>query len=299
MWPMHNATVIVAESDVMPRRAGHAINFRVLGTWGFLLLHAACFLVFWTGVSWPAAIAFAVTYVVRGFAITGGFHRYFSHRSFRTTRAFQFLLAWLGTCALQRGPLWWAAHHRHHHRFSDTERDVHSPVSGSFWWAHMGWIVCQREDTPGLSLMPDFATFTELCWIDRHFLVPPALMAAALAGLGALLPGTSALQMVICGFVLSTVALYHATFAVNSIAHRFGTRRFDTLDNSRNNTFVAYAMLGEGFHNNHHRFPSSARFSMGRWEVDFGYCILRALAAMRLVWDVREHSAEVKAHLLR
>ena len=280
----------VADRRFAPRRVGPTVNFRQLSTWGFPLIHAGCGLVLWVGASRPAVLALAVTYLVRAFAITGGFHRYFSHRSFKTSRTFQFILAWLGTAAMQRGPLWWAAQHRHHHRFSDTEWDVHSPVTASIFWAHMGWIVCRREDAPDLSLVPDFARYPELRWLDRHFLVPPAALVAVLAGLGLVLPHTSPLQIVVWGFGLSTVALYHAVFSVNSIAHRFGTRRFATRDNSRNNVLVAVAMLGEGFHNNHHRFPSLARFGQAPLEIDMGYLLLRLLARLGIVWDLRDGS---------
>jgi stearoyl-CoA desaturase (Delta-9 desaturase) len=263
------------------------IDLRVLGTWGMIVLHASCLLAFFTGVSWPAAAACFAFYWARVFGITVGFHRCLAHRSFRTSRVFQFILAWLGTSAMQRGPLWFVALHRLHHRHADTGEDIHSPVARSLWWGHIGWILCRKFDQADLRIVPDLSAYPELRWLDRAFLLPPLSVGLISALLGWRLPGTTVLQTLVWGFSIGTVLVYHSTFAVNSLAHRFGTRPFDTKDNSRNNVFVAAIMMGEGFHNNHHRFPTSARFGFEPWQIDVGYWALVVLEKLGAVWDIR------------
>jgi stearoyl-CoA desaturase (Delta-9 desaturase) len=264
-----------------------------LGAINFVFLHLACLLVLWVKFSWLALTVGAVCYLVRMFGITAGFHRYFSHRSYRTSRAFQFLLAWLGTSAGQRGPLWWAAHHRHHHRCSDSLRDIHSPVTRSFFHSHIGWVMCRKHDTADLNLVKDLSRYPELRWLDHFFYVPQVMLAAGLTLVGGLLerytPGwqTSASQMLIYGYALSTVLLYHAPFSVNSVAHKFGRRRFAVKDESRNNYFVALITLGEGFHNNHHYYPASERQGFYWWELDVTHYCLKALAWCQVVWNLQ------------
>jgi len=262
------------------------IALRGLGTWGMLLLHLSCLLVFHTGVSRGALLACFLCYWTRAFGITCGFHRYFSHRSFRTSRAFQFVLAWLGTAAMQRGPIWWVAHHRSHHKHSDKGEDVHSPTKG-LWWAHMGWILCRKYDSADLKLVPDLIRYPELRWIEHYFLVPPLSLAAILYLLGRFDSGRG-LQYLVWGFGVSTVLLYHATFSVNSLCHRFGRRAFQTLDDSRNNWFVAAIILGEGLHNNHHYRPASATFAFRKRQIDLGYAILALLKRVGLVWGLNK-----------
>ncbi|MEZ6020304.1 MAG: acyl-CoA desaturase [Planctomycetota bacterium] len=259
----------------------------------FVALHAACLLVFAVGWS-PVAVVFAVAfYSLRMFAITAFYHRYFSHRSFRTSRVMQFLFALLGATAVQRGPLWWAAHHRHHHRHSDTERDVHSPAREGFWWSHVGWILSREHLRTRVELVKDLARFPELRFLDRYDMLVPLLMIPALYGLGAAIAhvwpdsGTSGAQLLVWGFAVSTVALYHCTFAINSLAHRFGKRRYETQDDSRNNLWLSLVTFGEGWHNNHHRYPGAARMGFRWWEVDLSYYLLRVLAGLGLVWDLR------------
>ena len=164
---------------------------------------------------------------------------------------------------------------------------MHSPVVRSFWWGHIGWVLCRKFDQADLRNVRDLSSYPELRWLDRAFLLPPLMVAFSAALLGRLLPGTSVLQMLVWGFSISTVLVYHSTFAVNSLAHRFGTRPFDTRDNSRNNFFVAAIMMGEGFHNNHHRFPGSARFGLEPWQIDVGYCALVVLEKLGIVWDIK------------
>lgn len=254
-----------------------------------LVTHLSVFTVFWTGVSAAALGTALVTYLVRMFAITAGFHRYFSHRAFKTSRAFQFVLAFIGAAAGQRGALWWAARHRHHHRTSDTPEDVHSPVSRGFLEAHIGWLARDEYRRTDLSQVPDLARYPELVWLDRWYGLVLALLAAVLGAWGAWLGpawNTSAAQMIAWAFFVSTLATGHATMCINSICHRFGYRSYETDDNSRNSVFVAVIALGDGWHNNHHRFPGDACHGRAWWEVDLTYVGLRALARVGLVWDL-------------
>ena len=260
---------------------------------GFILLHLGCILIFWAGFSWVALGAMILSYLVRMFGITAGFHRYFSHRSYKTSRIFQFILAWIGTSSAQKGPLWWAAHHRHHHKHSDTEKDLHSPARRGFWWSHVGWILSNRFKDTNKKLVGDLLKFPELRFLNSYHLLPPIVLAAATYLFGELLNyylpwlGTSGFQMLVYGFVVSTVLLYHGTFTVNSLAHVVGKKRFKTNDDSRNNWFISLITLGEGWHNNHHRFPSSERQGFYWWEIDVSHYCLRVLSWFRLVWDLR------------
>ena len=245
----------------------------------FVLIHLACFAALWTGVTWRAA-AFAVAcYVLRIFAIGAGFHRYFAHRAYRTSRAFAFILAFLAQTSAQRGVLWWAASHRAHHRNSDTERDVHSPVQRGFLYAHLGWIFVPRNDTTDYDMVRDFSLYPELMWLDRH----PYFPALLLALLSLLIAGPSGL---IVGFCCSTVAVWHATFSINSFAHLVGRQRYVTGDASRNNWLLALLTMGEGWHNNHHAYQASVRQGFRWWEYDPTYYLLRALSWVGLVWDL-------------
>lgn len=265
----------------------------LLGSPGFLLMHVACLLVLWAGFSWIALFTCVAFYVVRAFGITGGYHRYFSHRTYKTSRFFQFVLALLGTSAAQQGPLWWSAHHRNHHKYSDTKDDVHSPSMQGFWWSHMGWILAPQNKKTNYKLVPDLAKYPELRFLNRFYLLPPIALAIAIWALGMMLNnyfpalGTSGFQLLVWGFFLSTVLLYHGTFSVNSLAHLIGRRRFQTRDDSRNSLFVAIITLGEGWHNNHHYYPSSERQGFYWWEIDVSHYVLRVLSRLRLVWDLQ------------
>lgn len=220
-------------------------------------------------------------YYLRMFGIAGCYHRYFSHRTFKTSRAFQFVLAFLGGTSMQKGALWWAANHRHHHRFSDTPQDVHSPTQRGFWWAHVGWILCERFDATDYEAIPDFAKYPELRFLNEHHLVPPLLFGAALYLVGGLHAFT-------WGFVVSTVVLWHGTFTINSLAHVFGRRRFPTTDTSRNSLSLALLTTGEGWHNNHHYYPGSMSQGFYWWQIDMSAYAIRAMSWIGLVWDVRK-----------
>jgi stearoyl-CoA desaturase (delta-9 desaturase) len=260
----------------------------------FALMHLACLPVLFVGWS-PIAIGMAVAlYGVRMFAITGGYHRYFSHRSFKTSRGVQFFLALLGASAAQQGPLWWAANHRHHHHFSDQPGDLHSPKQQGFFMAHIGWIPLQQNLPIRWNLIPDFAKYPELRWLDQNHILAPFALGALTFALGSLLEtfapglGTNGPQMLIWGFFISTVALYHGTFTINSLAHTWGQRRYATKDDSRNNFWLALLTLGEGWHNNHHYYASSVRQGFYWWEIDITYYVLWSMARLGLVWDLKQ-----------
>ncbi len=258
----------------------------------FVAVHAGCLGAFATGVSATAIAVATALFLVRMFAITAFYHRYFSHRAFRTSRTAQFLFALLGASAVQRGPLWWAAHHRHHHAHADRPEDCHSPVQLGFWRSHCGWFLARENFATRVARVPDLARFPELRWLDRYDAAVPAALAALLFGTGAWLErsapelGVTGGQLLVWGFCISTVLLWHATFTINSMAHRFGSRRYATRDDSRNNPWLALLTLGEGWHNNHHRYPAAARQGFFWWEIDIAWYGLRALEALGIVRDL-------------
>lgn len=252
----------------------------------FALVHLACLGVLWTGVTMSAVLIAVALYVIRMWAITAGFHRYFSHRSYKTSRAFQFLLAFLGQTSAQRGVIWWAAVHRHHHRHSDTPEDVHSPSQFGLFFAHVGWIFAPPKREADYSKVQDLTDYPELVWLDDHPYLPAALL-ALLVFLVAGWPG------LIVGFFMSTVAVYHGSFIINSLAHTFGRQRYVTGDHSRNSLILALITMGEGWHNNHHHYQSSTRQGFFWWEIDVSYYVLKAMSWVGLVWDLREPPEEV------
>lgn len=267
----------------------------------FLAMHVACLAVFWVGVS-PVAVLVAIAlYAVRMFAITGFYHRYFSHRTFRTSRVVQFVAALVGAASVQRGPLWWAAHHRNHHRHTETARDPHSPRVHGFWRSHMGWFLTREGFRTDWSRIPDLAKYPELRWLDRYDTLVPVLLAVGLYGLGALLErvapglGTTGGQMLVWGFFISTTVLFHATVTINSLAHRYGSRRFETGDDSRNNLWLALLTFGEGWHNNHHFFPGTVRQGFRWWEIDLTWYGLTVMSWCGLVRDLKPVPAWVHA----
>ncbi len=259
----------------------------------FLLMHLACISVLWVGWSWVALGVALVIYFARVFGLTAFYHRYFSHRSFKTSRWFQFVGALLGNLAGQRGPIWWAAHHRDHHRYSETHADVHSPHAHGFLWSHMLWFMTRVNYRTIERNVKDLLKYPELRFLDRFDFVAPTALAFAMFGLGEALRiwapslGTNGWQMLVWGFLISTMVLYHVTFAINSLAHTIGTRRFNTNDDSRNNWWLALMTFGEGWHNNHHHYPASARQGFYWWEIDLTYCILVVLSWCGLVWDLK------------
>ncbi|MDX2170283.1 MAG: acyl-CoA desaturase [Deltaproteobacteria bacterium] len=247
----------------------------------FWAVHVACLLAFYTGVTWSALGICLGLFWLRMFGVTAGYHRYFSHRSYKTGRVFQFLLALCGTLAVQKGVLWWAGNHRVHHKFSDQEGDVHSPVLRGFWWSHVGWILAEDFEETRYDRIPDMAKYPELRWLNEHYLVPPVALAV-------LLFLTGGLTWLVWGFFISTTLLWHSTFTINSLSHVFGRRRYETTDQSRNNVWLALLTMGEGWHNNHHRYMNSCRQGFFWWEVDASYYILLGLQRLGLVWDLHE-----------
>ena len=231
------------------------------------------------GWGWAAFAWLVGSYLVRMFAITAGYHRYFSHCTFKTSRVFQFVLALLAMSSAQQGVLWWAAHHRKHHKYSDEPEDVHSPVQRGFWWSHVGWILDPKNRTTDLSRIKDFAKYPELRWLDRHDLFVAVAWGFVLYFIG----GPTALFW---GHFVSLVLAWHVTFCINSLAHVWGRRRYKTTDDSRNNPVLALLTLGEGWHNNHHHYQRSARQGFFWWEVDITYYVLKVLEKLHIVWDV-------------
>ena len=260
----------------------------------FLFLHLGCLGVIAVGWSPVAAGVAAVLVVTRIFFLTAFYHRYFSHRTYKTSRAAQFVFAVLGNTAIQKGPLWWAAHHRHHHRTADQEGDPHSPHRTNLYWSHIGWLTRREHFQTRMELVPDLAVYPELRWLDRFDGAVVLALGIAVFALGATLQafaphlGTSGFQMLVWGFFISTVVLFHVTNMVNSVAHTFGRKRFPNRDQSRNSLIIALLTFGEGWHNNHHYYPAAARQGFYWWEIDLTYYVLRLMALVRLIWDLNE-----------
>jgi len=255
----------------------------------FILLHVACLGALYTGVSTTAVAVCFISYWLRLFAITAFYHRYFSHRSYKTNRFWQFIFALLGNMAAQRGPLWWAAHHRAHHQHSDSDQDLHSPVKRGFWWSHVGWFTCDASFKTQFNRIKDFSRFPELRWLDRYDIFAPLLLIVLLFIFGEWLAAyqpqlqTSGLQLVVWGFIISTVLLFHSTVTINSLGHIWGKKRFKTKDESRNNAFLALLTLGEGWHNNHHRFAVSARQGFYWWQIDITWMLLKLMSWLKII----------------
>ena len=252
----------------------------------FILIHLSCVAAFWTGITWQAVAICITLYWLRMFGIGAGYHRYFSHRSYSTGRFLQFILAFLAQSSAQKSVLWWAAKHRHHHLHSDTQQDVHSPRHKGFVYSHLGWVFFRKHDATDFVKVADLASFPELRWLHKFEVMP----AAVLAVLCFLIAGWSGL---VIGFLWSTVLVYHATFCINSLAHVHGRKRYVTGDDSRNNWLLAFFTLGEGWHNNHHAYQSSARQGFRWWEIDVTFYVLKALSLVGIVWDLRSPPAEV------
>lgn len=260
----------------------------------FIAIHLGALATPWLAPPTASLVGLALaSYVLRMFAITAGYHRYFAHRAYRTGRTFQFLLALLGGASAQKGALWWAAHHRDHHRDSDGPNDIHSPVQRGFWWSHLGWFLSRRHDATKLDRIKDLARYPELRFLDRYHAVPPTLLA-----LGLFLAG--GWPAFLWGFFVSTTALWHGTFAINSLAHVVGRQRYQTGDESRNSLALALVTLGEGWHNNHHFYPTTANQGWFWWELDLSWLALRALRLVGVVWALRTPPERIRmAHLIK
>jgi stearoyl-CoA desaturase (delta-9 desaturase) len=248
----------------------------------FILVHLMPFAAIYTGTHWQDWVVCLALYYVRMFAITAGYHRYFSHKTYKMGRVMQFLMAFLGTTSAQKGVLWWAANHRHHHKYSDMPEDIHSPKRG-FLWSHVTWMLTPAYEDTQWDRIKDFAKFPELRFLNKHWWLPPTLLAVSLFLIGGA-------PMLFIGFFLSTTLLWHGTFTINSLSHVFGKRRYATTDTSKNNWFLALLTCGEGWHNNHHHFCASANQGFFWWEIDISYYAIKLMEALGLAWDVRNPS---------
>ncbi len=258
----------------------------VMASIPFFAVHLACFAAFFVTFHWYYPLISIALYYMGMFFVTAGYHRYFSHRAFKTSRAFQFFLAFMAMTSSQKGVLWWAAHHRNHHRFSDTEEDIHSPTLRGFLWSHVGWILCATYNDTEVDMIRDFHKFPELRFLNKYFLIPPVLMGVLMFAIGGW-------GLLVWGFFIRTVMLWHGSFTINSLSHVFGRRRYRTTDTSKNNWFLALVTMGEGWHNNHHHYMASVRQGFFWWEVDATYYTLKVLSWFHIVWDLRMPPVEV------
>jgi stearoyl-CoA desaturase (Delta-9 desaturase) len=270
----------------MQAKPEHRLDF-VRSTPFFLVHLAAVAGVFWLGWSWSGLALALGLYAVRMFGVTGVYHRYFSHRTYKTSRPFQLLLALLAMTSVQKGVLWWAAHHRHHHRMSDQPGDTHSVIQDGLWWSHVGWILAPQNADTDYSKIKDIAKYPELRFFDRYYYLPAVAYAVGLYLIG----GMWALYW---GFAVSTTLLWHGTFTINSLSHLFGSKRYVTTDDSRNNFWLALITLGEGWHNNHHYYQRATNQGFFWWEIDVTFYVLKALSWVGLVWDLHTPPPHVR-----
>ena len=278
---------VAAAAAKSPRRI--YLNALTPPYWGVHL--GAIIGVAYLGFSWWGLLLAVLLYIPRMFFVTGAYHRYFSHRSYKTSRWFQFVLAFGATCTAQKGPLWWAAHHRIHHKLSDLPGDLHSVKQQGFWWSHHGWILSRDLEDTDLSRIKDFAKYPELRWLNTYWMIPPVLAGVATFAIGGLFA-------LVWGFAVAQVMTWHGTFTINSLSHLWGRRRYATEDDSRNNPVLAVVTMGEGWHNNHHHYQVSARQGFFWWEIDCTYYILRAMSVVGLVWDIHGVPAHIRDNTL-
>jgi len=268
----------------------------------FLLIHLSPLGAIWTGATLFDWMVCIFLYFSRMFWITGGYHRYFAHKSYKTSRFFQFIIAFMAQTSAQKGALWWAAHHRHHHRYSDTPEDPHSMKIYGFWYSHIGWIVGPDFKKTDYKTIGDYSKYPELVWLNKYYLVPPLVLALAIMALGGIIDGGSITMMfsksgfsaLFVGFLLSTVILYHGTFSINSIMHKFGKQRYETGEESKNSVWLALLTMGEGWHNNHHYYETASRQGFFWWEIDITWYILKMMSWLGLIWDLKGVPKHVK-----
>ncbi|MCB1189757.1 MAG: acyl-CoA desaturase [Leptospiraceae bacterium] len=254
----------------------------------FVLIYSTVLFVFFVPFSWELVGIAVFSYFLRIFGITAGYHRYFSHRAFKTSRIMQFILGWVGAMAMQKGPLWWGAHHRDHHRYSDTDKDLHSPRKG-FWHSHILWFLKSDHNQFEIEKIKDYAKYPEIVWLDRYHWVPPTVYGIQLYLIGFLIAGPSyGFAVLVYGFAVSTFFVGNGTWAINSVTHMFGTKRFDAGDDSRNHWFWAFVTMGEGWHNNHHYYRHSANMGFYWYEYDISYYILKLFSWFGLVWGLKK-----------
>ncbi|NJM24199.1 MAG: acyl-CoA desaturase [Bacteroidia bacterium] len=279
------------ETLTLPRRGRPKLSHEI----SFVVMHLLPIGALFTGATlFDWAVCFFL-YFFRMFWVTGGYHRYFSHKSYKTSRFFQFIIAFMAQTSVQKGALWWASHHRHHHRHSDTPDDPHSMKLYGFWYSHIGWIVGPDYKKTDYKTIGDYAKYPELIWLNKYHLVPPAVLALVVFVVGGIVNGgglaaafsAAGLSTVFVGFFLSTIILYHGTFSINSIMHKFGKQRYESGDESKNSLWLALLTMGEGCHNNHHYYEVSSRQGFFWWEIDITYYILRGFASVGLIWDLK------------
>jgi stearoyl-CoA desaturase (delta-9 desaturase) len=249
----------------------------------FWLIQASAVLIFAVQFRWAYVGLWAASHFVRAVGLTLAYHRYYAHRAFKMGRITRFVWTFIGAAAMQKGPLWWAGHHVNHHKFADRDGDPHSPMVSGVYYAHLGWFLNDAKYDRVEATNPvlrDFGPVPEIAWLERHFWFPPTVLAAALFFVGGM-------PWLVWGFCLPTMTLAHATFAINSINHMFGSRRFETVDESRNNVVTAFFAAGEGWHNNHHRYQRAARNGFYWWEFDVTWYVIRLMQAVGLAWDVQ------------
>jgi stearoyl-CoA desaturase (delta-9 desaturase) len=254
-------------------------DYQWVGAIPFILVHLLPLLAFYTGTKWQDWVVCVALYWIRMFGVTGVYHRYFSHRTYKTSRWFQFVLCFLAMSSSQKGALWWAARHRTHHKLSDLDGDPHDSRRG-FWYSHVGWLYDKNEATD-YGKVKDLARYPELVFLNKLWVIPPLVLGAAVWAIW----GWSGLLI---GFFLSTAVLWHGTFTINSLSHMLGTQRYDANDASTNNWVLAVITMGEGWHNNHHHHMGSTRQGFFWWEIDLTYYVLRLFQVVGLVWDIKE-----------
>lgn len=268
----------------------------------FAVVHLLPLAAIYTGATFFDWMLCVFLYFFRMFWITGGYHRYFAHRSYKTSRWFQFVIAFMAQTSAQKGALWWAGHHRVHHRTSDTYDDPHSMKHYGFWYSHVGWIVGPDYKETDYKIIRDYSKYPELVWLNKNYLVPPVILALVVMALGGIVNGGSIMTMfttagfssLFIGFFLSTVVLYHGTFSINSIMHKFGKQRYESNDESKNNLILALITMGEGWHNNHHYYESAARQGFFWWEIDITFYILKLFSFLGLIWDLNKVPDHIK-----
>jgi stearoyl-CoA desaturase (delta-9 desaturase) len=234
--------------------------------------------------TWKAFLVACFLWWVSGsLGIGMSYHRLLTHRGYKTPKWVEYFLTVCATLALEGGPIFWVATHRIHHKYSDQEGDPHSPIDGT-WWAHMGWILMGKSmhhDTTTLArYVPDLAKDQVHVWLTKYHYIPMTVLGVVLLAIGGL-------PFLLWGIFLRTVVGLHATWAVNSVTHMWGSRRFSTRDLSTNNFLVAILTFGEGWHNNHHAHPVSARHGLAWYEFDISWITLKMLAAVGVVRDLK------------
>jgi len=238
-----------------------------------------------TGTNSTDWLLFAVIYPIQSIGVGVSLHRYFAHRSFKTSRWFQFMMA-LMAASVFGDAVRFTGKHRLHHRYSDTTNDTHTPLKG-FWSCWYGSLLDNGyTDAELCDAARDLKKYPELMWLHRYWMVPGLV----LCGIAFLIGGLSSVAI---GVLLGSTLLLNQAAAVNYFCHKYGRRRFDTRDRSTNNALIAALSFGEGWHNNHHYYPATARAGFHWWEVDMYYWVIWLFEKLGLVWDVRQPTQEM------